>query len=116
MCIRDRHHPDWLNRQQTALADAGSSLIGSQTRSDAQVIGGSPIAMESKAQPFEGRIEVRPDGSVHFQEQDGEDWPLITLEPEIDRWWRDLVDPVETKLLARINRWGPWLVVLARLD
>jgi hypothetical protein len=110
------YHPDWLNRQQTALVDAGSSLIGSQTRSDAQAIGGSPIAMESKAQPFEGRIEVRPDGSVHFQEQDGEDWPLITLEPEIDRWWRDLVDPVETKLLARINRWGPWLVVLARLD
>ena len=110
------YHPDWLNRQQTALADAGSSLIGSQTRSDAQATGGSPIEMDSNAQQFEGRLEVRLDGSVHLQAQDGEDWPLITLEPEIDRWWRDLVDPVETKLLARINRWGPWLVVLSRLN
>ena len=109
------HHPDWLHRQQTALADAGSVLIGFQTGSDAQAIGVSPIAMESKAQPFEGRIEVRPDGSVHLQQQDGEDWPLITLEPEIDRWWKELVDPVETRLLARINRWGPWLVVVSRL-
>ena len=110
------HHPDWLNRQQTALADAGRALIGSQTRSDVLAIGGSPIEKESKAQQFEGRIEVRPDGSIYLQQQDGEDWPLITLEPEIDRWWRELVDPVETKLLARINRWGPWLIVVSRLD
>ena len=36
-------------------------------------------------------------------------WPLITLEPGLNRWLQDLDRPTPARLLGCANPWGPWL-------
>jgi len=36
-------------------------------------------------------------------------WPLITLEPGLNRWLQDLERPTATTLVGCLNSWGPWL-------
>jgi hypothetical protein len=36
-------------------------------------------------------------------------WPLITLEPGLNRWLQDLERPTATTLVGCLNPWGPWL-------
>jgi hypothetical protein len=64
---------------------------------------------------------VHPDGQGGFQirldpapalEAGGNGartWPLITLEPGLNRWLQDLDRPTPARLLGCANPWGPWL-------
>jgi hypothetical protein len=37
------------------------------------------------------------------------EWPLITLEPGLNRWLQNLDKPTQAKLICCANPWGPWL-------
>jgi hypothetical protein len=37
------------------------------------------------------------------------EWPLITLEPGLNRWLQNLAKPTQAKLIGCANPWGPWL-------
>ena len=40
---------------------------------------------------------------------DGESWPVITLEPALNGWLRNLDGPTPVELMGCLNPWGPWL-------
>ena len=66
------------------------------------------------ARRFEGVLTVAADGAASLQLADGVSWPLITLEPEIAAWWDGVDGAIEACVMARMNPWGPWLVVEQR--
>jgi hypothetical protein len=37
------------------------------------------------------------------------EWPLISLEPGLNRWLQNLDQATRTKLIGIANPWGPWL-------
>lgn len=67
-----------------------------------------------RAYRYQGLLVVALDGQVTLQLPDGMAWPLITLEPEIAAWWSALNGPMDACVMARVNPWGPWLMVEKR--
>ncbi|MCP9850573.1 FAD-dependent oxidoreductase [Cyanobium sp. Morenito 9A2] len=103
------HHPDWRERQRSALLDP--SVLGSD--------GLWPNAPESPnhqipAEPGEAHWSgtLHPDGQGRYQLTTATDqWPVITLEPQLHRWLNQLERPTEVVLIGTANPWGPWLRV-----
>ncbi|QNG26564.1 FAD-dependent oxidoreductase [Synechococcus sp. HK01-R] len=109
------HHPLWRDRQRSALADPTSLMHQAPTPpsgfvSDADS-GGVPTARQVSHWPG----HLVPDGSGGFTLHQGQgiSWPLITLEPSIHHWLAQLERPIDINLVGVVNRWGPWLRVIA---
>jgi hypothetical protein len=117
------HHPAWRRRQRAALADpglldAGGQLSAAQKRPGALERDLAPS--EAPASPHEqvfsgllmadGQGGYRLDNTTGSAGGSGGSWPLITLEPALDRWLAQAGGgPVQ--LVAVANPWGPWLRV-----
>jgi hypothetical protein len=54
---------------------------------------------------------LKPDGSGGFSlaTADGISWPVITLEPALNRWLEQIDRPTPAELIGCLNPWGPWL-------
>ncbi|QBE68994.1 hypothetical protein SynWH8101_1410 [Synechococcus sp. WH 8101] len=108
------HHPQWRERQRRALADPTSLIHPVLTpfsgfASDAES-GGIPT--ERQASHWPGRLVPDGSGGYTLQQAEGISWPLITLEPSIDRWLAQHEKPVDINLVGVVNQWGPWLRVI----
>ena len=109
------HHPRWRDRQLSALADP-TRLIHQAPKPlgvGASDEVGAGIPTERQASHWPGRLV--PDGSGGFTLHQGQgiSWSLITLEPSIHRWLSQLEKPIDINLVGVVNRWGPWLRVIA---
>ena len=60
---------------------------------------------------FEGILR-RPDCDRYILEDEDQAWPLITLEPGVERWLKSQDAGKRLRLRAICNRTGPWLRVL----
>lgn len=55
------------------------------------------------------QITVAPGPAVDASGTEAHTWPLITLEPGLNRWLQDLERPTSARLIGCANPWGPWL-------
>jgi hypothetical protein len=109
------HHPQWKERQLAGLDNPGACLDQGQP---AQPTLPTPIKadappMERHGSVWPGRLAPDGCGGYALRQADGSVWPLITLEPNVQRWLLQLDQGVETCLLGIANPWGPWLRVSA---
>ena len=97
------HHPQWRERQEQALR-AGEAAFESTLHGD----GDQPPA-EAHERLWRGVL--KPDGSGGFSlaTADGISWPVITLEPALNRWLEQIDRPTPAELIGCLNPWGPWL-------
>ena len=113
------HASDWADRQ-LLLLEAPDLLQG-----DGQLQRHVARANDPRAGAAEP-LETAWRGTVHADGQGGylfsadratasgaprgsTAWPLITLEPGLNRWLQDLERPTTTTLVGCLNPWGPWL-------
>ena len=97
------HHPQWCERQEHALHQDGPVLNwGSEEQQ-------RPAPPEAHERLWCGLL--RPDGTGGFNltTAEGENWPVITLEPALNRWLEQLDGPKPAELIGCVNPWGPWL-------
>ncbi len=99
------HHPHWRASQEQALRQG----------LPAEEWNVNPAEHPSNpgANPHE-RLwcgALTPDGTGGFSltTTDGESWPVITLEPVLNGWLRNLDGPTPVELMGCLNPWGPWL-------
>jgi hypothetical protein len=52
---------------------------------------------------------AEPDQTSGAGSRDSSPWPLITLEPGLNRWLQGLDRPTPARLIGCANPWGPWL-------
>jgi len=101
------HHPQWRERQRQALADPAQLTL------EGHLAGAPPPpAHLAPSEPGERHFSgsLRADGAGGFQlEGSGFSWPLITLEPGLNRWLRDLDGPRNVTVIGCLNPWGPWI-------
>ena len=111
------HASDWLARQLQLLANPDLLQANGQIERPFQ----RPLS------PSQGRPEPReslwqgmvlPDGQGGYTFVSDSDlssynakreWPLISLEPGLNRWLQNLDKPTQAKLIGCANPWGPWL-------
>ena len=106
------HHPDWRARQRAVLDDPGllegdGSWSGPGSSDD----GGGSIPAEPHEQPWSGTVNPDGEGGYLLEQASGARWPLITLEPSLDRWLGRLEGPTPASLIGCRNTAGPWLRV-----
>ena len=111
------HASDWLPRQLQLLANPDLLQANGQIERPFQ----RPLS------PSQGRPEPReslwqgmvlPDGQGGYtfvsdsdlsSDNAKREWPLISLEPGLNRWLQNLDKPTQAKLIGCANPWGPWL-------
>ena len=103
------HHPQWQQRQLTALQEPGSidpagSLADQPASLDPHQAPGQP-----HEQLFEGLLRRTGQGGYELAGA-GACWPLITLEPALHRHLAEC-RPGQVALIGCANPWGPWLRV-----
>jgi hypothetical protein len=106
------HHPQWRQRQLQLLRDPGA-LDPHGALGD--------LSLDPHAAPAEpgerlwqGALRCLADGSYRLEGEmgpDGEPWPLITLEPALNRWLAQQPQGASVRLIGCANPWGPWLRV-----
>nr|WP_259731505.1 FAD-dependent oxidoreductase [Synechococcus sp. CS-1325] len=101
------HHPEWRLRQLAAL-DGPARLETTGCWSEARPPSPAEAPAEPHQQEFRGTLKVDGSGSYRLQTE-GQDWPLITLEPGLHRWLQQQDDGCQLALVAVANPWGPWL-------
>ena len=103
------HHPQWRQRQLDVL-DA-PERITAPGWTDATESAVASISPEAHERLWSGRLV--PDGSGAFKlcQPQGQEWPLITLEPSLHRWLAGVDQPRDVALIGCANPWGPWLRV-----
>jgi hypothetical protein len=109
------HHPDWRQRQLAALQDpsrlGADGTLGVSTAADGQ--GGlDPAPTGAPPEPHERLWEgwLHSDAAGRYTlETDSGAWPVITLEPALNRWLQQLEAPRAARLVGCANPWGPWL-------
>ncbi|MDA1246138.1 MAG: FAD-dependent oxidoreductase [Cyanobacteria bacterium] len=113
------HASDWLTRQLQLLVNpdllqANGQIEGQFQRS----LFPSQGCPEPRESLWQGR--VRPDGQGRYtfvsnidlrSDYAKREWPLISLEPGLNRWLQNLDKPTQAKLIGCANPWGPWLRV-----
>jgi hypothetical protein len=108
------HHPAWRMRQRAVL-DA-PSLLGADGGWCGDAGGGEAGAVdavpcEPHEQPWSGTLIPDGEGGYKLELADGQRWPLITLEPTLNRWLRQQERPAAATLIGCRNSAGPWLRV-----
>ena len=108
------HHPQWRERQLSALADPTNWIhqAPNPLRGLAADEAGDRIPTERLAAHWQGRLVPDGSGGYTLHQAQGISWPLITLEPSIHRWLAQHERPIDTNLVGVVNRWGPWLRVI----
>jgi hypothetical protein len=103
------HHPQWRQRQLDVL-DA-PERITAPGWTDATESAVASISPEAHERLWSGRLV--PDGSGAFRlcQPQGQEWPVITLEPSLHRWLAGVDQPRDVALIGCANPWGPWLRV-----
>lgn len=113
------HAPDWAERQLQLLDTP--ELLHSDGRLQRSVVRSndpSAGAAELHEAVWRGTVAGDGQGSFLFSPDSPTDapmprgstaWPLITLEPGLNSWLRDLDRPTEATLVGCLNPWGPWL-------
>jgi hypothetical protein len=106
------HHPQWRQRQLQVLRDPGALDPHAQLNT---------LRLDPHAAPpepgerlWQGELDSLPDGSYRLLGEigpDGEPWPLITLEPALNRWLAQQSRFTRVRLIGWANPWGPWLRV-----
>jgi hypothetical protein len=92
------HHPHWRERQLQGLMEPDS-------QQQIPLAGTAPPPEPGEQQvEMELRVEAEDRWRGSWQ---GEQWPLITLEPEVKRLMADLNGKCVTAV-GRANPWGPW--------
>ena len=105
------HHPQWHQRQLDSL-DRPLALVESDLEiKDSTSVAVPPRGHSPQAQTWTGRVEVVRDDTFALHCSNGQIWPLITLEPFVHRWMRQLECSQNVELIATANPWGPWLRV-----
>ncbi len=104
------HHPQWRERQQRALMDpttlgANGHLAGG---AGAALASDPPGPAEPRERQFRGTLIPDGQGGYQLEGVDGS-WPVITLEPALHHWLRQLERPRAVELIGCLNPWGPWL-------
>jgi len=113
------HAADWADRQQLLL-NAPDLLQGDGQlqRSVARASNPRAGAVEPLEAAWQGTVHADGLGGFLFSPDTCTDgiaapgstpWPLITLEPGLNRWLQDLERPTATTLVGCLNPWGPWL-------
>jgi hypothetical protein len=99
------HHPHWRASQEQALMQGLPPEEWNVNPAEHQ--------SNSGANPHERlwRGALTPDGTGGFSltTTDGDSWPVITLEPVLNGWLRNLDGPTQVELMGCLNPWGPWL-------
>jgi hypothetical protein len=106
------HHPQWRQRQLQVLRDPGALDPHAQLK----VLWLDPHTAppEPGERLWQGELDCLPDGSYRLLGEvgpDGEPWPLITLEPALNRWLAQQSRFTIVRLVGCANPWGPWLRV-----
>ncbi len=113
------HATDWADRQLLLLE--APDLVqgdGQLQRSVARANNPGSGAAEPLEAAWRGTVQADGQGGFLFRADSPTDpvaargntvWPLITLEPGLNRWLQDLERPIVTTLVGCLNPWGPWL-------
>jgi hypothetical protein len=95
------HHPDWLLRQQSALAEAALGPASPQ-----------PAPAAPGELQLDAVVTAAPDGhftiSLNTPLGGRSCWPLITLEPELNQLLQSIDTQAAVQLRGHLNPWGPW--------
>ncbi len=107
------HHPLWQERQLAALDHPG---VGIDQGLVVDPTAHSPMAgdcppLGQHASVWAGRLVPDGSGGYVLHQSNGCEWPVITLEPAMQRWMLQLDQPVDIRLVGVANPWGPWLRV-----
>ncbi|MCP9889688.1 FAD-dependent oxidoreductase [Cyanobium sp. Aljojuca 7D2] len=103
------HAGDWADRQ-LLLLESPDLLQGDGQLQRRVARANDPRAGAAESGEAAWRGTVQPDGQGGFLFSTGSTaWPLITLEPGLNRWLQDLERPTTTTLVGCLNPWGPWL-------
>jgi hypothetical protein len=111
------HASDWLARQLQLLANPellkANGQIGRPFQRPQSPSQGHPEPRESL---WQGRVLPDGQGGYTFvsetdlsSDKAKREWPLISLEPGLNRWLQNLDKPTQAKLIGCANPWGPWL-------
>jgi hypothetical protein len=102
------HHPHWRQRQLAAL-DAPEKLSsnGLLRGSAAEPIWNLPSQRGEAL--FQGKLQRSAESSYQLLTQGGALWPVITLEPAVNRWLANQSNGATVTLIGCLNPWGPWL-------
>ena len=108
-------HPDWRTIQEQVLSapellDLGglddlASLLGK-----ASYPGRDQAPSTKNEILLNGDLVPAADGSFRIQ-ADGNEFPLITLEPAVHRWMQTQDRRKNVRLRGVLNPWGPWIRV-----
>lgn len=121
------HHPRWRQRQLAVLDEPTLLQANGQWRGSPEDPAGVPYPAVTSA-PAE-RLEQLWEGVLSGDAQSGYQlslpaqagaaairWPLITLEPALDRWLAEQPPQRSVRLIGCANPWGPWLRVSRLAD
>ena len=112
------YHSEWGQRQ-TAILDNPERL--SHQGLDLSVGGFRPAEappVEPGETSWTGRVFPDGTGGYTFKSASAIStgtstetgcWPLITLEPGVNRWLSQCDGPTQVTLIGQLNPWGPWL-------
>ncbi|MGC6482414.1 MAG: FAD-dependent oxidoreductase [Synechococcus sp.] len=105
------HHPQWRERQLQALDHPLAAIRVDRNQQDSHPADVNSVVHSPQAQQWRGWIEPEEHGTVRLHCNDGQSWPLITLEPSMHQWLGQVERKQATQVIATANPWGPWLRV-----
>jgi hypothetical protein len=112
------HHPQWQQRQLRLLNDPAA--LDRHAELNALALDPHLAPAEPGERLWEGALRCLEDGSYRLDGPrglGGEPWPLITLEPALNRWLAQRSGGEGTvRLIGCANPWGPWLRVSRLAD
>ena len=106
------HHPHWRRRQLAAVRDP------SAIDANGEMEGAALEQLQAPPEPGEVRLRgtVIPAADGRYAlEGEGWAWPLITLEPSMQRWLVSLERRETVELVGCLNPWGRWMRVSRRM-
>ena len=111
------HASDWLARQLQLLANPDLLQANGQIERPFQrPLSPSQGRPEPRESLWQGRVLPDGQGGYTFVSETDlssdnakREWPLISLEPGLNRWLQNLDKPTQAKLIGCANPWGPWL-------
>ncbi len=111
------HASDWLARQLQLLANPDLLQANGQIERPFQrPLSPSQGHPEPRESLWDGRVMPDGQGGYTFvsdtdlsSDNTKREWPLISLEPGLNRWLQNLDKPTQAKLIGYANPWGPWL-------
>ena len=106
------HHPAWRQRQRAVLDDPSRlSSDGGWCGDGSPADDGDSVPQEPHEQPWSGTLIPDGMGGYSLDAEDGQRWPVITLEPSLNRWLQQQECAAPVSLVGCRNSAGPWIRV-----